>query len=83
MLNKLHLQLIAVSLVLCLAAAPFAQAISLRSSAPFTVDHSYGGSIWEDPCTFDGFLIGFGVVTKSYAAYWIGMVRAIHVNNCF
>ena len=82
-MKRLHLKLVAVSLVLCLAAVPLAQAISVRSPALLTVDQSYGGSIWQDPCTFDGFLVGAGAVTQSWLTMAIGLVRAVKIDNCF
>ena len=82
-MKKLRLKLIAFALVLCFAAVPLAQAISLRSSAPATVDGSYGGSIWKDPCTYDGFAVGYGAVTQNWFALTVGLMRAINLDNCF
>jgi len=83
MMKKLHLKLVAVSLVLCLGAVPLAQAISLRSSAPVTVDDSYGGSIWKDPCTLDGFVFGAGVVMQNWIAATGDLITAVYMDNCF
>lgn len=42
-----------------------------------------GDSIWDDPCTGDGALVGAGIVLKSPFMVAMGLIKAVYEHNCF
>ena len=83
MMKRIGNKFIAVSLVVSLTAILLAQTIYPGSSAPATVDNSYGGNMWKDPCTLDGFAVGYGIVAQQWFVATLGLLRAFKVDNCF
>ena len=52
--------------------------------------HTRGAGFWSDPCTLDGFAVGAGGLLCGLAASpggcvtaFVGLFKAIYVDNCF
>ena len=80
-MRRLSRELVSAALLLLLLGAPIAQT-RVPSTASGSVDSSYGRGFWNDPCTWDGFIIGFGAATQNWGMVAAGAIHAWKVDSC-
>ncbi|MEJ2077641.1 MAG: hypothetical protein P8020_14660 [Acidobacteriota bacterium] len=52
--------------------------------SPEEMSQEIGGeSIWDDPCTIDGAMVGGGIVLKNTFLIAMGLIQALYRDNCF
>lgn len=78
-----RVKLLMIFLIFYIAIAPALNAISINHSPSPDIERSYGGSIWSDPCTHDGFLVGLSLVFHGWITATGAMMKAIYLDNCF
>lgn len=82
-MKRMHRNLITLSLVFCFLYAPVSQMLIPVIPVSFNINQSYGrGSMWDDPCTIDGFMVGLGAATQSWATFFVGLANAYYTHHC-